>query len=218
MTTSTGDLTSNSSIAEPVLLFLGVLSNSTEAVDRARRLIEIVFHMSIVEYGPVNFDFTDFYNGEMGPELLRRVWLLNGLMDPEDLHLTKLLTGNLEAALAGGAGRPRIVNLDPGYMSLARIALFTTKDRPHRLYLGSGIYGESTLQFFDSSYRDVAHTYADYRSPELRGFFNEQRPALKSLLRDYREGTEQCRNIYQILGDGQCSGCGESVDPSAPEN
>jgi len=34
------------------------------------------------------------------------------------------------------------VNIDPGYISLGKLVLASTKDHAHRLYLGEGVYGE----------------------------------------------------------------------------
>jgi hypothetical protein len=40
---------------------------------------------------------------------------------------------------------PRPLNLDPGYLTEAKLVLATTKDRNHRLYLDRGIFAEVTL-------------------------------------------------------------------------
>jgi hypothetical protein len=69
----------------------------------------------------------------------------------------------------------RTLNLDPGYLSLAKVVLASTKDYSHRLYLGRGIYGEVTLFFKDKSYNPYPWTYPDYRTPEYINFFNQMR-------------------------------------------
>ena len=41
----------------------------------------------------------------------------------------------------------------------------------HRIYLGSGIYGEATLMFHHSSFQPHDYTYPDYRWPETLSYF-----------------------------------------------
>ncbi|MCH6545716.1 MAG: DUF4416 family protein, partial [Deltaproteobacteria bacterium] len=51
-----------------------------------------------------------------------------------------------------GGKKGRQVNIDPGYLAASKMVLATTKDASHRIYLGSGIYGEAALMF-----RHTAH-------------------------------------------------------------
>ena len=50
-----------------------------------------------------------------------------------------------EYAAAAGHAEPRPLNLDPGYLTLGKLVLASTKDFAHRIYLGRGIYAEMTL-------------------------------------------------------------------------
>ncbi len=74
----------------------------------------------------------------------------------------------------------RVVNLDPGYVSTFNLVLATVKDRPHRIYLRDGIYGEVTLQYLKGSFRAMDSTYPDYCLPEYSAFFDEVREKLRS--------------------------------------
>ena len=69
------------------------------------------------------------------------------LIDPATLPRIKLASNALEAELAqdGRHKFVRPINIDPGYVTEAKLVLATTKDRDHRIYLGEGIYGEVTL-------------------------------------------------------------------------
>ena len=71
----------------------------------------------------------------------------------------------------------RVVNIDPGYITLSNVTLATTKDYQHRIYLGEGIYLENTLRFSakTKSYEPYEWTYGDYRMAGAVEFFNKLR-------------------------------------------
>ena len=143
-------------------LLVGALAGTVEALREAgRRLAETG--------GPVDFasdtlpfTFTRYYEPEMGPGLLRQFFSFRDLVDPQSLAAVKLATNAIELRLAIG-GR-RTVNLDPGFLSLSRLVLATTKDGAHRVPLRDGIYGEVTLVFEHGHFRPLEWTYPDYRS------------------------------------------------------
>jgi hypothetical protein len=72
-------------------------------------------------------------------------------------------------------GGRRRINLDPGYVTAAKLVLATTKDFSHRIYLGDGIYAEVTLNFAKHGCRPFAWTYPDFRAERYWGFFEEVR-------------------------------------------
>jgi hypothetical protein len=92
----------------------------------------------------------------------------------------------LEEELSRLAASPsrRAVNLDPGYLTEAKVVLATTKDFPHRIYIGERIYAESTLHYSKNSgtYVAVDHTYPDFRSQYCRDLFNKAREKLRTKL------------------------------------
>ena len=69
--------------------------------------------------------------------------------DAGRLAQIKRQTNDWEETYAAEAGlsEPRPLNLDPGYLTLAKLVLASTKDGSHRIYLGEGIYAEVTLFF-----------------------------------------------------------------------
>ena len=69
----------------------------------------------------------------------------------------------------------RPINIDPGYITEAKLVLATTKDRDHRLYLSRGIFAEVTLSIRGGSWRDAAWTYPDYRRRDYQEFFSSCR-------------------------------------------
>jgi len=116
--------------------------------------------------------------------LCRVLWSFETLLAPEALASVKRQTNTLERAFASwdGQGWRRRVNLDPGYVDLAKLVLATTKDRQHRLYLGQGMYAEVTLRFTGGHFVPWEWTYPDYRTPEYLSFFDTVRQRYRQQL------------------------------------
>ena len=150
-------------------------------------LVEVKARLSDL-YGPLDFEsellpfeHTDYYGPEFGPLLQRSLVTFERLIDPGDLPAIKRQTNELEWALAQGGKRR--VNIDPGYVSLGKMVLASTKDHAHRLYLGQGIYGEGTLVFQKGHFRPWPWTYPDYASERYCRLFDEIRARYKAQIR-----------------------------------
>jgi hypothetical protein len=140
-------------------------------------------------WGPIDFtsdrlpfDHTDYYAAEFGPALQRQIVTFDALVPPDLLPAIKVRTNELEAVLAVD-GRRR-VNVDPGYVSLGKLVLASTKNHAHRLYLGQGVYGEVTLTFQRGRFRPWPWTYPDYASESYCALFDAVRRRYKAQLRD----------------------------------
>jgi hypothetical protein len=169
-----------------VKLFVGMLSPEPAMFKTCADLL-------CKEYGPVDYQSeivpwtnSDFYREEMGPGILRKFIFFERLLDPGDLSLIKINTTRIEKSLALQAGNRtrRRINLDPGYVTEAKVVLATTKDYSHRLYIGNGIYAEVTLRYGnkDRSFTAFDHTYLDYCSETYITMFNEARELLRTAL------------------------------------
>jgi len=170
----------------PVKLIVGMLAGRVELLDAAAgRLAEA--------FGPVDlvsrtwdFDFTDYYAAQMGPDLLRRFVGFERPVRPEDLGGIKRQTGAIEAAFArdgaGGGGPPRPVNLDPGYVAESKLVLASTKDFAHRVYLGGGIFAEVTMTYARGAWRPLPHTFPDYAAGTYDAFLSAARDRLRARL------------------------------------
>jgi hypothetical protein len=119
------------------------------------------------------FAWTDYYEAEMGAGLRRGFLSYPRLVDPAELADLKLWTNEIEERFSAN-GR-RLVNIDPGLLSLGRFCLATTKDRSHRIPLGRGIYAELTLIYERGDWRPLPWTYADWRSDEYRAVLSTLR-------------------------------------------
>ena len=131
------------------------------------------------------FDFTEtnYYAAEMGVGLKKQFWAFAGAIDPGRLAAIKLATNQWEAEYAARSlhPEPRPLNLDPGYLTLAKLVLASTKDHAHRIYLADGIYAEVTLSFRGGAWQPFDWTYPDYRRGDYHEFFTQCREAAAKL-------------------------------------
>jgi hypothetical protein len=119
------------------------------------------------------FEATSYYTPEMGPQLGRLMVSFLHLAHPGSLADWKGFTNRVEHRFSLG-GR-RLVNLDPGYITPARLVLATGKNYSHRIYLDQGIYGELTLHFSQGKFQHLPWTYPDYAQGELPEFLGQVR-------------------------------------------
>ncbi len=168
----------------PVKLFIGLLSSDRALLDRCASLLQD-------RYGPLDFrspealwDHTDHYAPELGNGLLRTFLFFQELIDPGDLPEIKHFTNSIEERFTAAAEGParRSVNIDPGYLTEARVVLASAKDYAHRVYIGRDIYAEATLLFRDGSFRVRDHTYPDFRADTVIRMFNGMREVLRKEL------------------------------------
>ena len=165
----------------PVKLIASLLTGDLDLLPQVRVALADAFGPIDQESEILLFDHTDYYAAELGPALRRQFVTFERLISPDDLPAVKRQTNELEQELAQ-EGRRR-VNIDPGYVSLSKLVLATTKDHAHRLYLGQGIYGEVTLAYQQGRFRPWPWTYADYASDHYCSFFMEIRKRYKAQIR-----------------------------------
>jgi len=154
---------------EPVRLFIGMLSENSKLFSAAASILTEKFGPVLLESEIIPFDFTDYYTPEMGKNLSRKFVAFKRMVSPERLAPIKLFTNRLEETYS--QNKKRRINLDPGFLTPARVILASTKDFSHRIYLKSGIYAEITLLFRKGKFETFAWTYPDYRTEPYLGFF-----------------------------------------------
>lgn len=164
---------------ERVKLFCGILGRELRTIERAVDRLEQLAGPADYCSLPVRFDFTDYYEAEMGPELLRVFVSFERGIDPEDLREIKIATNSVEEEMAQH-GRldsmsRRPVNLDPGFLSLHSVVLASTKNFQHRIPVGKGIYLEQEMFFTKKEARFLPWTYPDYRSRQYVEIFKQIR-------------------------------------------
>ncbi|HHH84937.1 MAG TPA: DUF4416 family protein [Firmicutes bacterium] len=161
-------------IPRKVLLFCGLLYASDNMFDKARSALEEAFGPVVKESRGFPFTVTDYYQDELGGEICKGFLFFERFISMDTISEVKIKTNALEKELSI-SGEKRSINLDPGYLDLAKAMLATTKDRAHRLYLKDGIYGEVEYTYHRNSYVPCPWAYPDYYQEGYLSLFNEMR-------------------------------------------
>lgn len=177
----------------PCVRLAAVFSAKSVWIDECWQRLEAV-------WGPIAdlseaFDFveSEYYHRTMGCGLKKQLAVFRFPYDPSELPGDKLFANDLElswnahsAPCRSELGRDiekpisnlsmqRPINIDPGYMSLTKLVLASTKNREHRIYLREGIYAEVTLAYRDQAWQCMPWTYADYQRVDVRAFLARAR-------------------------------------------
>ena len=173
---------------KPVMLLLAVTSRYDEGLDWTVQQAESRF-------GPVAdvsqrfaFNETQYYLASMGDDLKKQLIVFTTLIDPAEIADIKRLTNEWESAFksANDYEEARPVNIDPGYLTEAKLVLATTKDRDHRIYLRDGIYAEVTLHYRGKRWQSSRWTYDDYQRDDFQEFLTACRGQLSQRYRELR--------------------------------
>ena len=161
----------------PVLLVVATISRHETALEWARERCVAQYGAVALASEPFDFTETDYYTATMGADLKKQFFAFDQFVDPSALADIKCQTNLWEAEYAalGRHVEPRPLNLDPGYITPAKLVLASTKDYAHRLYLHEGIYAEATLVYRHRQWQPMEWTYPDYRRDDYQRFFTRCR-------------------------------------------
>ncbi|HEX4131512.1 MAG TPA: DUF4416 family protein [Pirellulales bacterium] len=167
----------------PVLRLLAVIARHQAALDWARDRVSAAWGPIALESPTFAFDETTYYEPTMGAGLGKAFLAFERLADAGELADWKFATNDWEAEYAafGRHDEPRPLNLDPGYLTPAKLVLASTKDHAHRMYLGRGMYAEVTLFYRRGGWQHHEFTFPDYRRADYQAFFSQARERLRSM-------------------------------------
>lgn len=156
-----------------VCLLVAICHNDEKAKHLA--LQELVDSYGPIQHKSVELDFifTNYYESEMGSNLHKQFFSFQNFIDPALLPDVKLFTNKIEEKLS--KENKRAVNIDPGYIELAKLILATTKNFSHRIYIGKGIFGDVQLCWKNGEFLSNPWTYPDYKVPEILSFLQKAR-------------------------------------------
>ncbi len=164
---------------QKVLAFAGLIFVEDVDIDVALKEFSEILGGVTKKSNVIPFIHTTYYNKEMGENLLRQWVLFEKLISPDLLIELKHRSNEIEKKFLNENGG-RMINIDPGLISLSNIVLASTKNYSHRIYLGKGIYAEVTLIYKNHQFHPLEWTYPDYREDKTIKFFNECRTTLKN--------------------------------------
>lgn len=167
---------------QPVKLIIGFIFKEENTLKKAKGLLRRNFDAIDYESQVLAFTHTDYYAKEFGWPLKRQFISFRKLILPENLPQIKITTNRIEEKLSKAGLRS--INIDPGYLNMAKLILASTKDYRHRIYLNRGIYAEITLFYQGKSFTAWEWTYPDYKTPDYIAIFNHIREIYAEQIKD----------------------------------
>ena len=174
----------------PVLLIAAAFSRYDDALDWAKSTLEAAWGPTALESPRFDHRETTYYESTMGPDLKKVFFAFEQLIDPASLPERKLqaIAWEDEYRRQASHPEPRPLNIDPGYLTEAKLVLASTKDRDHRIYVSQGIFAEVTLHFQQAKWQTRPWTYPDYQRADYHEFFTRCREFLRQTYRDSARG------------------------------
>lgn len=166
-------------LSEEPIVFIGILFSDKTVFDQVAPLLQDRFGKILFQSNIQSWEYSDHYNKELGNQIYRNFIFFDEIIDPSTLADIKLLTNSIEAVYSQNG--KRCINLDPGYITLAKVVLASTKNYSHRIYLGKGIYAELALLYKNNQFIAMPYTYNDYKDQTTLTMFMKIRNLLKKI-------------------------------------
>jgi hypothetical protein len=158
---------------KPGKLVVGLLMKDKALFEPLSRELISLFGSTDMVSSWMAFDYTAYYEPELGSPLYRRLLTFETLIEQQELAAIKLATNRLEQAYS--RNRRRKVNIDPGYLLYERFVLASGKNFAHRIYIGHCIYADLTLIYRKGAFETLPWTYPDYADQPIRSFLERVR-------------------------------------------
>lgn len=164
--------------------FVAIMYNQDGLYEQALYKIVNKFGDPLGRSREYNFSsFTSYYEDEFGKGLNKRMLVFQKPQDLQDFHKIKIWTNQLEEELSKNPDS-RDINIDPGYLGLSKLVLFSTKNYSHRIYINDGIFAEVTLIYEYSQFKTQSWTYPDYADEKNLAFLRKMREKIKQRARE----------------------------------
>lgn len=170
---------------EKVKFFAGLFYSDKNVLGKAIALMKKKYGDIDFTSEEIDFDFTDYYEPEMGKSLKKVFISFKKLIDREKVVEAKIFTNKIEDKFSGkGEKNCRTINIDPGYITLHNVLLPSAKERPHKVYIGKGLFGDIVLMYYNGKFEDSKHTFPDYRTEKVKAIMAQIRELYKKELRN----------------------------------
>lgn len=125
-----------------------------------KQTIEEMFGLIRSQTDGFDFSYTNYYEREMGTGLKKCFFEIEGLCSRDALVDYKLKTTAFEESHSASSGRR--VNVDPMLLSLENLVIASSKNFPHRVYLGRGVFADLAFVRRKKGFEHLLWTYPDY--------------------------------------------------------
>jgi len=171
------------------LLFIAIMYSDEANFNKAKDELVEKYGNIKAESDSYDFNFTKYYEKEMGSDLKKKFIVFKKEISKEDLTEIKffiteieekfsekespqlaLRTENLPTSSSKQAcPTPRTVNIDPGYLSSTELVLATWKGKDFKEKISEKVWVHKVLEF-NGEIKEFFHTFADYKIKENQEF------------------------------------------------
>ena len=175
---------------KPAKLVISMITSENSLFSRYKEMLIKRFGEVDIESNSQPFNYTAYYKEEFGENLMQKLLSFSSLIRQDELAEIKTITNGLEKNNLGQNVKTNIIpckrkiNLDPGYITLNKYIMASTKNGPSRIYLNQGIYAEIMLRFINKSFVSCEYTYPNYKTYEYINFLTSVRQKYKSQLKE----------------------------------
>lgn len=172
-------------------LTISVMFRDWDILAQARTLFTDKFGPIDMESPAYGFsEISPYYDAEMGAGVKKIICSFRELIYRDMVRDAKLFAIDLERKFSKNDAR--LVNIDPGMITLENFLLTTGKNFSHRVYLGAGVFAEVTLMFSkENAIKELPWTYRDYLLEPARSFLLEARE-------NYRDKLKEIKRIERL--------------------
>lgn len=150
-------------------LFIGILANPKTDFEELENALQQAFGSIDFESETMEWNFSRYYEPEMGKNLLRKFFGFERQIAVEELAGIKLQTGKIEDAYR--IQGKRTVNLDPGILTNSMVLLASLKPAANKILLGKEVYGHMVLQWNGNTFIPLPRCFPDYRTEPYLALF-----------------------------------------------
>ena len=159
-------------LPDKVKLVITVFSQDKKRIEKVKSIL--IKRFGLIDYESYDLKLiTNYYEDELGANLVRQFYAFKKLINRDKIAEIKLYTNKLEDKFR--VSSKRTINIDPGYLSLGKFILATTKNQQQRIYLKNGIFAECALRYKNGGFVTWDWTYPDYATEAYRKVLNEIR-------------------------------------------
>jgi len=153
---------------------MAIMYSSEELLDKSKSDL-------IKKYGPIevegeayDFNFTNYYEPEMGKDLKKKFIIFEKEVTKEELADVKFFITEIEKKYSNNTGRT--VNIDPGYLSEKELQLATFKEKSFKEKIHDKVWVHKVLEFDGNNIKQFFHTFADYKDKKNQEFIIKNKP------------------------------------------
>ncbi len=152
-------------------LIIAIMYNKEGVYKKCKKCLTKEFGEIEKESNEYDFDrFTNYYEREMGKDLVKRFISFKERINKNKLAEIKLKTAEIEKKFL--SGNKRMINLDPGYLTDKELVLASFKrGTNYKQSIGEGVYAHKVLGFKGKETITFWHTFPDYKVKENQRWF-----------------------------------------------